>query len=447
VLLRERARWGTSPWAVAAAVGVVYAAVLLPHLASPNGVYSYVHFGRKFVNLGHSSRVITPALPTRGRIGFDGQFYFMMAADPAHAKDYMDMPAYRWSRIVYPFLARGLSGGDPKVVPYTLLFINLVAIAAGTLAVAIWLKRRKVSPWFALLYGFFPGLVLAVAYDIAEPLAFALVAWAMVVFDRHSWKKLVLSAGLFALALLTRETVALVPAVMVVSLLVAGVSRSVWAAPLRRNVTRAGVFAAVAFVPMFAWRLYVPYFVGPARGDGQGGVVKAGSIATDSGEGLVKDIVPLHGIFNLWPWNNQGVLVFLTVVVPGVATLLVAGWALLRNHWSAELWLVVVSAAIFVVFIPTWMLQGYANGGRVAIGVFVPLMLALPRLRQLLGERSRAITATLLLWSAPFWAAAAVISLAAPAHTRGDHLDPSIDSSPPAIGSLPRPAHLTRRVA
>jgi hypothetical protein len=101
--------------------------------------------------------------------------------------------------------------------------------------------------------------------------------------------------------------------------------------------------------------------------------------------------------------------------------------------------MVVVSAAVFVLFIPTWMLEGYANGGRVGIGVFVPLLLALPHLRQVLGGRSRTVNATLLLWSAPFWAFAAAISLAAPAHTRGDHLPGIFGSSsmPARVISLP----------
>jgi hypothetical protein len=427
---------------VAAVVGLLYAAILLPRLASPGGVYTYVHIGHRFLTQAHSSHVIKPTLPTRGERGFDGQFYFFMAADPAHAKDYMDMPAYRWSRIVYPFLARGLSGGDPAVVPYMLLFVNLVAIAAGTLGVAIWLRRRRVSPWFALLYGLFPGLAYGVVYDIAEPLAFALVVWGMVAFDSRSWRRLLLSAGLFATALLTRETVAIIPGVMALSVLVAGASTSDWLAPLRRNFTRAAVFAAVTFAPMLAWRFYVPYLVSGAQGDGQGAAVRPGGFTTDTGEGLTKDIVPLHGIANLWPWNNQAVLVFLTVIVPGLATLFVAGWALRRKQ-SPELWIVVLSAAVFVLFIPTWMLVSYGNGGRVAIGVLVPLVLALPVLRQVFGSGSRMVLASLLLWSVPFWAVAAIFSQAV-AHPG----KPKALSRPPsaALGGQ-RPQSTTPRFA
>lgn len=82
---------------------IVYAAILLPRLAAHDGVYRFVHLGHKFVTQGHSSTVITPSLPTHGRIGYDGQFYFFMAADPAHAKDYMDMPGV-------PLVADRLSG-------------------------------------------------------------------------------------------------------------------------------------------------------------------------------------------------------------------------------------------------------------------------------------------------------------------------------------------------
>ena len=407
-LARERAGWKTSPWSVAAVVLIVYAAILLPRLAAHDGVYRFVHLGHKFVTQGHSSTVITPSLPTHGRIGYDGQFYFFMAADPAHAKDYMDMPAYRWSRIGYPVLARAFSGGDPRVVPYAMLFINLIAIAAGTLAVAIWFRRHRVSPWFALLFGFFPGLVFGVFYDVAEPLGFALAAWGVVVFARHSWRRLLLSAGIFACALLTRETVALIPFVLALTLLFEGGSVSRWVSMLRGNLARAATFTAIAFAPMLAWRLYVPYLVAGAHGDGQAALVKPGGLPADTGEGLLRALVSLHGIVNLWPWNAQEVLVFLTVVVPGVATILLVVWALFTKR-SPELWLVLLSAAVYILFIPTWLLNDYGGGGRASIGVFVPLIFALPCLREVLGSRSRVLGGTLLLWSVPFFALVAVM--------------------------------------
>src|SRR2546427_658529 len=64
------------------------------------------------------------------------------------------------------------------------------------------------------------------------------------------------SAALFALAMLTRETVALFPAILTVALLVgAGTTVAGWRDRLRTvNVVRAAAFAAIVFAPLFAWR-------------------------------------------------------------------------------------------------------------------------------------------------------------------------------------------------
>lgn len=387
---------------VAAVVVVVYAALILPRLYG--GVYWFPHIGREFLTQGHSSSVIKPSFPTHGRIGYDGQFYLFLALDPAHAKDYMDTPAYRYSRIGYPALARGLSGGNSTAVPYALILINLAAIAAGTLAVAIWLRRRRVSPWYALLYGFFPGLVFSVFYDLAEPLAFALAAWGMVVFDRHSWRRLLGSAALFAYALLTRETLALVPLVMCLSILLEGWSVSRWAATLRANLPRAAAFATVAFAPMFAWRLYVPYLLsGSGVGAGGGG----SGLSADTTDPLAREVIPLHGIIDLWPWNRQEAFVFASVIVPGVLTVLLAVAVLLKRR-SPLAWLVLLSAAVFVVFIPSSQLINSGGASRAAAGVVFPLILAIPLFQEALGRRRKALGYTLLLWSLPFYALALV---------------------------------------
>jgi hypothetical protein len=401
-LTRRRARLADSPWMVAAVVAVVYAAFILPRL--PGGVNGFAHVGKKFVTQGHSSSVINPSLASHKRIGYDGQFYLFLALDPVHAKDYMDKAGYRYSRIGYPALARGLTGGNSAAVPYALILINLAAIAAGTLAVAIWLRRRRVSPWYALFYGFFPGLVFSVFYDLAEPLAFALAAWGMVVFDRHSWRRLLGSACLFAYALLTRETLALVPLVMCLSILLEDGSISRWASTLRANLPRAAAFATVAFAPMFAWRLYVPYLL---AGSGAGGGGGGSGISADAADPLSKEVIPLHGIIDLWPWNRQQAFVFATVIIPGVVTVLIALAVLLKRR-SALAWLVLLSAAVFVVFIPSSQLINSGGASRAAAGVVFPLILAIPLFQEALGRRRKALGYTLLLWSLPFYALALI---------------------------------------
>src|SRR6185312_6936620 len=144
--------------------------------------------------------------------GYDGQFYFMIAADLTHARDYMgagsdgDQSGKRYARIGYPILARAFSLGSVRALPYAMLVLNLLALGAGTWAVAAWLKRRGRSPWYAALYGLWPGMSFAVFRDLSEPVAFGLATLAVLVWDARSDRRVAASGALLAAAMLTRET-------------------------------------------------------------------------------------------------------------------------------------------------------------------------------------------------------------------------------------------------
>src|SRR5258706_5599809 len=112
-----------------------------------------------------------------------------------------------YSRVFYPAVSRVASLGSVTALPYAMLAINLLAVLAGTLAIALWLVKRGFSPWPALLYGLYPGLVVTAFRDLTEPLAYALAAFAVLAFDGRRTRRLALSALLFALAVLTRETI------------------------------------------------------------------------------------------------------------------------------------------------------------------------------------------------------------------------------------------------
>ena len=60
--------------------------------------------------------------------GYDGQFSYYMALDFTNARYYMDFPAYRYSRVLYPASSRGRSAlGDRDLVPATMIAINWLA--------------------------------------------------------------------------------------------------------------------------------------------------------------------------------------------------------------------------------------------------------------------------------------------------------------------------------
>ncbi len=123
-----------------------------------------------FVMIG---RQFDPAHGTY-EMGYDGQFAYQIALDPSGAAPYLDIPAYRYQRILYPMLARLLALGNPTAIPWTLILINLASLALGTLATEKILAAHGHSRWYALAYGAFAGLLLSLRHDLTEPLAFPL---------------------------------------------------------------------------------------------------------------------------------------------------------------------------------------------------------------------------------------------------------------------------------
>ena len=147
--------------------------------------------------------------------GYDGQFYYRMALDPAnlHTTAFgitMDAP-YRFMRIGYSALAWLVSAGQHVAVPYALGGINVAALA--TLAYLGGLLAQEAGRhalWGLLPAGYF-GLMDSLSRDLTEPLgALCLVAGILAYRKRHP----LLAAAAFGYGALTRETVLLVPAAL-----------------------------------------------------------------------------------------------------------------------------------------------------------------------------------------------------------------------------------------
>ncbi len=139
----------------------------------------------------------------QGTEGYDGQFAYQIALRPLAAAPYLDVPAYRYQRILYPLLARLLALGQPELIPWALIILNVAAIGLGTWATELLLMDLGVSRWYALIYGLYGGQLLALRTDLNEPLAQALVQGAMLAWARERrW----LAVGAFGLAALAKET-------------------------------------------------------------------------------------------------------------------------------------------------------------------------------------------------------------------------------------------------
>lgn len=150
---------------------------------------------------------------TPGNRGYDGQYYYRIAVDPPAGRRpvavpgyppvAIDRPAYRYQRIGYPLLARAAALGDRDRIAAALVLVNVAAIGLGTLFVALLLTRNGLSPLYAVAYAAYVGQAAGFWRDLAEPLATALIALALLLWrdDRPLLPTLVLLA-----AALTKET-------------------------------------------------------------------------------------------------------------------------------------------------------------------------------------------------------------------------------------------------
>jgi hypothetical protein len=353
-----------SAFSIALPVGSVIAfyAVIATLRMQQHDALWFVHIGRQFLTTSDTSSVIRPSLGWQSEAGYDGQYYFAVAADPHHARDYMGGSAgYVYSRALYPAVARAASLGSVDALPYAMLIVNLLAAAVATLAVALWLRRHGTPAWPAALFGLYPGFVFTVLRDLTEPLAFALVALAVLAWHERRTGRLVLSAVLFALAALTRETVLPFAAAAAAALVVADARRSGrwrdW-----RSWRRGLYFGAASVAPLLAWRAVV-----------------AGSLHEPTQErGAAGWGVPFHGIVSYWPWDPQHRVAVLTVVFPALAALAGALVLLWRGRAPVAATLLVVNVLLFVVFLPKSVYVDYAAAARASVGVVLAALYCLP---------------------------------------------------------------------
>jgi len=367
-----RGRW--SVWAVTAIVLGCYG--LWTAAALRHGPERLIHLGRIFVSKSQASPAITSRAGSYeydGEIGFDGQFAYFIAVDPVNARYYMDSPAYRYTRIVYPLTARALALGRADLVPYTLVLVNLAMIGVGTLALAAWLRRKGVSSWYAAVYGFYPGVLIALQRDVTEVMAYSLVAVAVYLFE-VARRPLMWSSIVFAIAVLTRETAAIFAIGYGLSLLFEGEGE--WLRRLHRNARRAALFLTACLFPMLLYKLFLLSWIGSLGFDAH------------------IEHVPFGGILAWYPWQPGQMAEVQIVVIPAAICGLAAVWALVRGVRRVETWMLLANVLILVVFLERPAFNDISSAGRITTGVALAAVLSLPY-----------FTGRFRAW---FWAAAAL---------------------------------------
>jgi hypothetical protein len=181
-----------------------------------------------FIMAGHTythRAQLPPGLLRVPSAGYDGQFYYRLALDPAnwHATAFgitMDQ-SYRFTRIGYPILAWIASLGQHRLVPVVLVVLNLLAVAAMAMLGAAFARQAGRHALWGLAFAAYFGLVISVGRDTAEPLAEACMLGGLLAYRRGTAAMYLTAAGLFSYGAITRETILFAPAAIAVIRLIA----------------------------------------------------------------------------------------------------------------------------------------------------------------------------------------------------------------------------------
>jgi hypothetical protein len=284
-------------------------------------------------------------------VTYDGHFAYQIALHGSQAVPFLDVPAYRYQRILYPLLSRIISLGQPNLVPWVLIGVNIAAIAVGTRAVEKLLVHFGVSHWYALIYGLYGGNLVALRTNLTEPLAYTLVALAILSWEKEQrWWAIIA----FSLAALTKEVTLIFAAAYAIYALFQREWR--WTAAL-----------ATAGLPYVAFQLVLWAWLGtPGIGSGGAGATPFSPI-------------PLGGWFSILKVNVTAFFLVSLMVVPISVLPTLAGIGLsLRQLLAGRHHPIVYSLllnSIAILFLPNSTFREGAAMVRLTEGVMLSMVL------------------------------------------------------------------------
>lgn len=297
-----------------------------------------------------------------GTEGYDGQFGYYIALDPnpQTVVPHLDIPAYRYQRILLSVLGRVLSLGNSQALPWVLILICILSQAAGTFAVSELLAGWRINRWYALAYGLWAGLTLSVRLTLPESLAFGFVAVAMLARERgypvRSWIA-------FALALFAKEVAIL----FIAAQLLNDLYHRQW-----RNLFGLGITALLpyAIFQLWLWQVF-----------GKPGIGAGGAGSTPF------ELIPYMGLLRIAYYSVPYLLAMLVVFGPAVVLPSAWGiWISIKNWWMGQrnvIVLVLFLNALSVAFLPFSTFRETGAILRLATGLVLAVVLFAARFRMI----------------------------------------------------------------
>lgn len=314
---------------------VAFAYIMLLGLFTITRGYSALDF----VHLGTVWSQHNPA----GTWGYDGQFYYQIARNPLEAFKYMDNASFRYQHILYGLVVGALSLGQPVLIPYMLLLVNLLSVVLSVEIVSRLLVKHGLSPWFSLAMGLYFGQAAATMFDTAEPFTYLLVCIGVRMLEE---KHLTMAALLMGLATLSREIAVLFPAGYALYFLI----RKDWQAFVR--------FTVLGILPLLLFLLILRI------------------IFRETGVTFTRPLehIPFAGIFFYTQVPRKFWLLILLMLVPTVGGWMVIGRELLRRKFGQVFFVLLANLAL-ITFMSHSSYNDLVSSGRIATGLVLAVLL------------------------------------------------------------------------
>ncbi len=293
-----------------------------------------------------------------GTQGYDGQFVYYIAKDPRpdQVREKLDVPAYRYQRILLPLLAHLLSFNDGQLIPWLIPAINFLAHVMGTWGVASLLKQHGKNPLHAIYYGLWVGFLLALRLDLPEPLAFAFIVLAFyeMTEGRH-W----LGWITYSLAIFAKEVVV----IFAIAHFLVFLTKKEWSKGLG--------FLFFTLLPFGVFQFWLKSQFGHF------GVGSGGAMATQF------EWIPFLGLFKIGGHSLLLLIVFLVtfgpfILYPALWGLWKSVWVMLQGEMSFEVAALGINAAVFL-FLPFSTYREPGGLLRFASGLILALILYIGR--------------------------------------------------------------------
>lgn len=289
-----------------------------------------------------------------GSQGYDGQFVYFIAVepDPMQVASRLDVPAYRYQRILLPLLARLVGLGQPGLIAWAIPLVGILAHALGVWAVAELLSRWGVWRGVALVYGLWVGFGLAVRLDLPETLAYSLVTLGLLAGQRSRPN---LQALCWGLSLFAKE----VALPFIGAQLIVDLFHKRW-----RDALRQFCFALVPFA-LFQFILWATF--------GQPGLGTGGDMATGF------EWIPFMGLLRIGAHSLLYLVAMLVVFGPLIILPAVWGaWAALRCFVRGEWEYTAINLLLHALLIATLPFSTFRETGgllRFACGLVLSVLL------------------------------------------------------------------------